>query len=74
MSEQRTSKERIERAAEFSRRLKASGLTISEFQHRSGLSRNVVYNLSIGQRPKPEQAKALEEAFNGALGDEAPRG
>jgi hypothetical protein len=71
MAEQRTSKEWIERAAEFSRRLKASGLTLSEFQQRSGLSRNVVYNLSIGQKPKPEQANAIEVAFTSAFRDQA---
>jgi|HubBroStandDraft_1064217.scaffolds.fasta_scaffold1201073_2 hypothetical protein len=56
--------EREARAAEFSRRLKATGLTITEFQHQSGLTRNVVYNLSKGQKPSsPEQAEKLEEAF-----------
>lgn len=69
MSQNRTSKEWVERATAFSRRLKASGLTITEFQRRSGLSRNVVYNLSIGQEPKPEQTKALESAFAGAQAD-----
>jgi predicted transcriptional regulator len=54
----------MERAAEFARRLKATGLTITEFQKRSGLTRNVIYNLSKGQKPSSgEQARMLEEAF-----------
>ncbi|MGH7706618.1 MAG: hypothetical protein ACREM6_01615 [Vulcanimicrobiaceae bacterium] len=53
-----------QRIAEFSRRLKATGLTITEFQRRSGLSRNVVYNLSKGQAPSSgDQEEALTKAF-----------
>jgi predicted transcriptional regulator len=52
------------RAAEFARRLKATGLRITEFQKKSGLSRNVVYNLSKGQKPSSdEQAAQVEQAF-----------
>lgn len=57
------------RAEEFERRLKGTGLTKSEFQSRSGLTRNVIYNLSKGQPPSnAAQAEALERAFreNGA--------
>lgn len=57
-------REREARAAEFNRRLKATGIGVADFQRRSGLSRNVVYNLSKGQKPSSqEQAKLLEEAF-----------
>jgi len=57
-------REREIRAAEFARRLKATGLAVGEFQRRSGLSRNVIYNLSRGQKPSSqEQAELLEEAF-----------
>lgn len=53
------------RSEEFARKLKATGLSITEFQRLSGLSRNVVYNLSIGQKPSSEQhAVTLEAAFN----------
>jgi plasmid maintenance system antidote protein VapI len=52
------------RAAEFSRRLKMTGLSITQFQRASGLSRNVIYNLSKGQRPSSDaQALQLEKAF-----------
>lgn len=55
------------RAEEFERRLKATGLTKSQFQVRSGLTRNVIYNLSKGQPPSSaEQAQALERAFREA--------
>lgn len=55
------------RAAEFARRLREAGLSITEFQRRSGLTRNVIYNLSKGQPPSsPEQAEALDSAFRAA--------
>jgi hypothetical protein len=61
------SKERAERAEEFRRRLGATALTITEFQRRSGLTRNVIYNLSKGQAPSSqEQADMLERAFRNA--------
>jgi hypothetical protein len=53
------------RATEFARRLAATGLSKTEFQRQSGLTRNVIYNLSKGQRPSSmEQGRLLEEAFN----------
>lgn len=52
------------RAAEFARRLRLTGLRLTEFQKRSGLTRNVIYNLSKGQKPSSsEQAAHLERAF-----------
>lgn len=55
------------RAAGFRRRLRTTGLTITEFQRRSGLSRNVIYNLSKGQAPSSQtQAEQLEQAFQRA--------
>lgn len=52
------------RAAEFARRLAATGLSKTDFQQKSGLTRNVIYNLSKGQQPSsPDQAAALEKAF-----------
>jgi len=57
----------LHRAEEFERRLKATGLSKSQFQARSGLTRNVIYNLSKGQAPSSaEQADALERAFREA--------
>ena len=57
----------LRRAKEFERRLKATGLTKSQFQARSGLTRNVIYNLSKGQPPSSqEQAELLERAFRDA--------
>lgn len=59
-----TDTEREERARIFRERLAATGLSITQFQRQSGLTRNVVYNLSKGQRPSsPEQARLVEEAF-----------
>ncbi len=56
--------DRARRAADFARRLKATGLPITEFQRRSGLSRNVIYNLSKGQAPSSrDQENALAKAF-----------
>jgi hypothetical protein len=52
------------RRDEFRRRLLATGLTITKFQRLSGLTRNVVYNLSSGQAPSSEaQRQMLEHAF-----------
>lgn len=56
--------EREARAEEFARQLKATGLTLIEFQRASGLTRNVLYNLSKGQRPSsPQQEQSLNDAF-----------
>lgn len=64
MPSRQNAEERTVRAAEFSRRLAATGLTITEFQRESGLTRNVIYNLSKGQQPSsPEQEAKLDEAF-----------
>ncbi len=54
----------IARAKDFKHKLEATGLSITAFQRASGLSRNVVYNLSKGQKPSSdEQAAQLEETF-----------
>ncbi|HTV92558.1 MAG TPA: hypothetical protein VMG98_07560 [Verrucomicrobiae bacterium] len=56
--------EKEQRARAFKERLATTGLSITEFQRESGLTRNVVYNLSKGQKPSSvEQAQRLEEAF-----------
>ncbi|MBC5810503.1 MAG: helix-turn-helix transcriptional regulator [Candidatus Eremiobacteraeota bacterium] len=55
--------ERALRKTELRSRLAAAGLTLAEFQRRSGLSRNVVYNLARGQQPKPDHVSKIEEAF-----------
>ena len=52
------------RAADFASRLAKTGMNITQFQRASGLTRNVIYNLSKGQRPSSEeQANQLNEAF-----------
>lgn len=51
---------RAARAVEFKRRLAATGLRPTEFAKRAGITRNVYYNLSIGQEPKPEQRDRVE--------------
>lgn len=53
-----------ERAKEFAKKLSETGLTLSEFAKEAGFTRNVIYNLSIGQAPSTEeQALRLEKAF-----------
>lgn len=58
------SSERAKRAQEFANKLAATGLSKAEFEKQSGLTRNVVYNLSKGQAPSsPEMAAKLAAAF-----------
>lgn len=64
--------EREMRAAEFARRLKATGLRTAEFQRLSGLTRNVIYHLSKGQAPSAEQARLLKAAFDKLVLQERP--
>ncbi len=52
------------RAEEFKARFRATGLTQEEFRTRAGITRNVFYNLSIGQEPKPDQKRRIEALFN----------
>jgi predicted transcriptional regulator len=51
------------RAAEFKAKVKQTGLSPTEFAARAGLTRNVYYNLSIGQEPKPDQKRRIEAMF-----------
>lgn len=52
------------RAEDFAARLAATGLTIGEFAKEAGFTRNVIYNLSIGQAPSSaEQAERLDRSF-----------
>jgi hypothetical protein len=56
--------ERLERARDFAAKLAATGLQKSEFAKEAGFTRNVIYNLSIGQAPSSrEQAEQLAAAF-----------
>ncbi|MDP9024951.1 MAG: helix-turn-helix transcriptional regulator [Candidatus Eremiobacteraeota bacterium] len=48
------------RAVMLRARLAELGLTLAEFGRRSGLSRNVVYRLSKGGKPTPEQVAAMK--------------
>jgi len=64
MPSSKRGEDRAVRAAEFASRLAATGLTVSQFQSQSGLTRNVIYNLSKGQEPSsPEQGEMLDAAF-----------
>lgn len=57
----------LKRAADFERRLRATGLTRAQFQAHSGLTRNVLYNLSKGQPPSSqEKSDKLDRAFQTA--------
>lgn len=51
------------RATALRLRIKQAGLTIAEFQRRSGLTRNVVYALAKGKRPSAEQEKRIDETL-----------
>jgi len=62
----RTEKARLkrERAQDFAAKLKSTGLTLGEFAKEVGFTRNVIYNLSIGQAPSTaEKAERLERTF-----------
>jgi plasmid maintenance system antidote protein VapI len=57
--------EKRRRADDFAAKLAATGMKKSDFANEAGFSRNVIYNLSIGQAPSsPEQARRLAEAFD----------
>jgi len=56
--------EKQERAQAFQEKLAATGLRLLQFAKEAGFTRNVMYNLSIGQKPtSEEQAIRLEQAF-----------
>jgi hypothetical protein len=48
------------RAVDFRRRIAAAGITIREFQRRTGLTRNVVYGLTKGRKPPAERQRLIE--------------
>jgi hypothetical protein len=52
-----------QRAAALRARISAAGVTIAQFQRKSGLSRNVVYCLAKGQMPKPDQQAKVDAAL-----------
>ncbi len=57
-------KQKQERAKAFRESLAATGLSIGDFAKAAGFTRNVIYNLSIGQAPSnDENARRLSEAF-----------
>jgi len=55
--------DRDRRAADFKARVRATGLTPTDFAKRAGLTRNVYYRLSTGQRPKPDQQSGIDAVF-----------
>lgn len=64
MTTNQKAQEQADRAAEFARRVARTGLSITSFQRKSGLTRNVIYNLSKGQQcSSPEQELILNDAF-----------
>jgi len=57
-------RQKEQRAKEFADNLASTGLKLGEFAKEAGFTRNVIYNLSIGQAPSSvEQARRLEDAF-----------
>lgn len=53
IGERKVSETDIERRQRLRARLAAAGITLAEFQRRSGLTRNVVYRLAKGGKPSP---------------------
>ena len=51
------------RATVLRLRIKQAGLTIAEFQRRSGLTRNVVYALAKGKKPSVDQERRINETL-----------
>lgn len=49
-----------QRAAQLRQRISAAGLTIAQFQRKSGLTRNVVYALAKGKKPSAQQQAAID--------------
>jgi predicted transcriptional regulator len=56
-------KEAASRASDLRRRIKAAGLTIAEFRRRSGLSRNIVYALSMGREATIEETDRINHVL-----------
>ena len=57
-------RQKDERTKHFATKLAATGLRLSEFAKEARFTRNVIYNLSIGQAPSTEeQANRLDAAF-----------
>jgi hypothetical protein len=52
------------RATKLRERIRAAGLTIADFRRKTGLSRNVVYGLTKGRQPKPDEAKIIDDALH----------
>ncbi|MDH2910303.1 MAG: hypothetical protein HKL92_08470 [Candidatus Eremiobacteraeota bacterium] len=64
--------EKEKRATAFAVRLAATGLSLSEFAKEAGFTRNVIYNLSIGQKPSSDShAQKLDAAFERLRGSSA---
>ncbi len=54
---------RVIAAAELRRRIEQRGLTIAEFRRRSGLTRNVVYALTMGRPPRTSEKDAIDRVL-----------
>ena len=52
-----------QRATDFRQRIKAAGMTLAEFSRRSGITRNIVYRLTKGQKPKPSDQNKIAMVF-----------
>ena len=57
-------RQKEQRAREFATKLAATGFRLGEFAKEAGFTRNVIYNLSIGQAPRnEEQERRLNQTF-----------
>lgn len=55
--------ERAERAELLRKRVKEAGLTWAQLRRITGLTRNVIYALSAGRKPREHEAKKIEDAL-----------
>ena len=63
MKEKTTRDAKDGRKAQFAEIIAQSKLTPTEFRQRTGITRNVFYNLSIGQIPKAEHRERINGLF-----------
>jgi len=52
------------RAASLRKRIKAAGLSFAELRRLTGISRNVMYAISKGRAPKPEEQTRIDRVLS----------
>ena len=56
----------LQRAGEFRARVYGAGLTWAELARRASISRNVMYRLSRGGKPSPDQQQSINRVLREA--------